>query len=145
MTSLAPGHYDRAGVSLTMQQLNPGDRVDHYQIESLVALGGMASLFRATDLRTNRQVAFKVPHPAAECDPVFFDRFHREAEIGRKLNHPAVVKVFDDHRRSRLYMVTEWIEGRLLRHILSEQGKLPFDRAVWLTMEICVALDYMHS
>jgi serine/threonine-protein kinase len=127
-----------------MKQLHPGDRVDHYQIESVVALGGMASIFRANDLRTSQQVALKVPHPEAESDPVFFDRFRREAEIGKRLNHPAVVKVFDDGHHGRVYMVTEWVEGRLLRHILSEQGKLPADRAVWLALEICVALDYMH-
>ena len=115
-----------------MKQLHPGDRVDHYQIESLVALGGMASIFRANDRRTSQQVAIKVPHPEAESDPVFFDRFHREIEIGRKLNHPAIVKVFDDGRHSRLYMVMEWVEGRLLRHILAEQGKLSPDRAAWL-------------
>jgi serine/threonine protein kinase len=128
-----------------MRELHPGDTVDHYQIEDLVASGGMASIFRASDLRTSRRVALKVPHPMAESDPVFFDRFHREAEIGRRLDHPAVVKVFDDHRRSRVYMVAEWVDGRLLRLILAEQGKLPFDRAVRLTLEICAALDYMHG
>jgi serine/threonine protein kinase len=127
-----------------MRQLHPGDQVDHYQIESVVALGGMASIFRANDLRTSQPVALKVPHPEAECDPVFFDRFHREMEIGKKLNHPAILKVFDDGRHSRIYMVTEWVEGRLLRQILAEQGKLPINRAVWFALEICVALDYMH-
>ena len=42
-------------------------------------------------------------------------------------------------------MATEWVEGRSLRHVLSEQGQLSIDRAVWITMELCVALDYMHS
>jgi len=140
MPSLAPWPYH-----LNMQQVQPGDELDHYRIEDLVALGGMASIFRATDLRTSRQVAIKVPHWEAECDPVFFDRFHREAEIGRKLSHPAVIKVLKDHPRARVYMVTEWVEGRPLRHILHEQGKLPFDRAASLIGQICDALDYMHS
>jgi eukaryotic-like serine/threonine-protein kinase len=128
-----------------MKRLFPGDQLDHYKIESEVASGSMSSVFRAIDLRASKQVAIKVPSPKAECDPIFFDRFHREAEICRKLDHASVVKVLDDHRRSRLYMVEEWVEGRLLRTILFEEGKLPSDRAVRLAMEICVALDYLHS
>ncbi len=128
-----------------MQQLNPGDQVDHYQIESVVASGGMASIFRANDVRTGRPVALKVPHPQAEADPVFFERFNREAEIGQKLDHPAVVKVLHHDCRKRLYMATEWADGRLLRQVLGEEGKLPIDRAVRIAMELCVALEYMHS
>jgi serine/threonine protein kinase len=128
-----------------MKQLSPGDQVDDYQIESVVASGGMASIFRANDLRTGQAVALKVPHPEAECDPVFFDRFNREAEIGKKLDHPAVVKVLHHDRRKRLYMVTEWADGRLLRQILAEEGKLPFDRAARIALEICGALEYMHN
>jgi serine/threonine protein kinase len=128
-----------------MNQLSPGDQVDDYKIESVVASGGMASIFRANDLRTGQPVALKVPHPQAECDPVFFDRFNREAEIGKKLDHPAVVKVLHHDRRKRLYMVTEWADGRLLREILAEEGKLPAERAVKIASEICDALEYMHN
>jgi serine/threonine-protein kinase len=127
-----------------MKQFNPGDQVDRYQIESVVATGGMASVFRANDLCTGRRVALKVPRLEAECDPVFHERFNREAEIGKKLDHPAVVKVLDHNRGKHLYMVAEWAEGRSLRQILSEGGKLSPDRAVWMALEICVALEYMH-
>ncbi len=71
----------------------------------------MASIFRATDLRTGRQVAIKVPHPEMESDPVFFERFQREQEIGAKLDHPGVMKVFTDEDRSQVYMVMEWVDG----------------------------------
>ena len=79
-----------------MTPLHPGDRLDHYLLEELVSVGGMATVFRAVDTRTGRQVAIKVPHPEAECDPVLFDRFHREAEVCRKLDHPSIVKVLPD-------------------------------------------------
>lgn len=128
-----------------MKQLNPGDQVDHYRIQTVVASGGMASVFRANDMLTGRPVALKVPHLEAECDPVFHERFNREAEIGKKLDHPAVVKVLDHNRGKHLFMATEWVEGRSLRQILREEGKLSFDRAVWIAMEICVALEYMHG
>ena len=105
----------------------------------------MASIFCATDLRSGKQVAIKVAHPEMESDPVFFERFKREEEIGTKLNHPGVMKVIAEDGRSRLYLVMEWVEGRLLRQILSEQGKLPQDRAVRIARAICDTLDYIHT
>jgi serine/threonine protein kinase len=127
-----------------MTPIHPGDQLDHYRIDSLVARSGMASIFRATDLHTNQPVAIKVPHPEMESDPVLFDRFRREAEIGQKMDHPGVMKVLNGERRSREYMVMEWVEGRLLRKILSELGKLPPDRAIRIALAICDALDYIH-
>ena len=76
-----------------MTDLHPGDQLDHYQIESLVARSGMASIFRATDTLNGRTVAIKVPHPEMEADPLLFDRFKREQDIGEKLDHPGVMKV----------------------------------------------------
>jgi eukaryotic-like serine/threonine-protein kinase len=105
----------------------------------------MASIFRGTDLRTGQHVAIKVPHPEMESDPVFFDRFHREQEIGEALDHPAVMKVFGGDDRSKIYMVMEWVEGRLLRQILDQQKKLPPERAVKITLGLLSALEYIHS
>ncbi len=124
--------------------LHPGDQLDHYRIEALVARSGMASIFKATDMRDGRPVAIKIPHPEMEADPVLYDRFKREAEIGEKLDHPGVMKVFSDPDRSRIYMVMEWVEGRLLRVVLHEQHKLPIDRALKIAIAICDALDYIH-
>jgi serine/threonine protein kinase len=128
-----------------MIPLHPGDQLDHYRIEGVAARSGMASIFRATDLLTGRQVAIKVPHPEMESDPVFFERFQREQEIGAKLDHPGVMKVFTDGDRSRVYMVMEWVDGRLLRQLLNEQRKFPVERALPITLGICDALDYIHS
>jgi eukaryotic-like serine/threonine-protein kinase len=128
-----------------MSSLHPGDQLDHYRIDSLVARSGMATIFRATDTRTGRAVAIKLPHLEMESDPILFDRFNREEEIGRKLDHPGVVKVLNDEDRSRRYMVLEWVEGRLLRQILNEVKVLPPDRAIKITVSLCKALDYIHS
>ena len=125
--------------------LSPGDMLDHYRIEAAVAQSRMSTLFRATDTLTGRSVAVKVPLPEMESDPVLFERFKREQEIGQELDHPGVVKTFDHEARSRLYMVLEWVDGRLLRAVLNETHKLPIDRAVRLTRAICDALDYMHK
>ena len=128
-----------------MTPVRPGDQLDHYRIDSLAARSGMASIFRATDLLTGRPVAIKVPHPEMESDPVFFERFHREEEIGKNMDHPGVMKVMPDDGHSQVYMVMEWVEGRLLRQILTEQGKLPTERAVRIALGICDALDYIHN
>ena len=128
-----------------MTPVHPGDQLDHYRIESVAARSGMASIFRGTDVRTGRPVAIKVPHPEMESDPVFFERFRREEEIGKKLDHPGVMKVFGEDGRSQVYMVMEWVDGRLLRQILNEQRKLPAERAVRIAARICDALDYIHS
>jgi serine/threonine-protein kinase len=105
-----------------MTSLRAGDKLDHYLIENLVARSGMASIFRATDERTGQLVAIKIPHPEMEADPVFYDRFRREQEIGQKLDHPGVMKVFPN-----------------------EQKKFPPERAVKLALQIASALEYIHS
>lgn len=105
----------------------------------------MASIFRGTDLQTGQAVAIKVPHPEMEGDVLFFDRFRRERDIGVKLDHPGVVKVFPEDGQSQVYMVMEWVEGRLLRQILREERKLAPERAVKITIGLCSVLDYIHS
>lgn len=125
--------------------LHPGDTLDHYRIDTLVATSGMATIYRATDLTSDRVVAIKLPHFEMESDPVFFDRFQRETAIGTTLNHPAIVKVFPENNRSRLYMVLEWVDGRLLREVINERGKLPPEMAVRIALQICEALDYVHG
>ncbi len=128
-----------------MTLLQPGDELDHYRIEGVAARSGMASIFQATDLRTGQPVAIKVPHPEMESDPVFFDRFRREQEIGQRLDHPGVMKVMPEDGHSQLYLVMEWVEGRLLRQVLNEQKNLSAERAVRITLRILDALDYIHS
>jgi len=127
-----------------LDNIESGSQIDYYRIESPVARSGMASLFRAIDTRDNRQVALKIPHPDMEADPILSDRFQREAGIGEKLNHPKVMRVYGGEKRSRIYMVMEWCEGRLLRQIMDE-GRISPDRAIRIATEVLDALDYIHS
>jgi len=124
--------------------IEAGSQIDSYRIDAVVARSGMATTYRATDLRDNRQVALKIPHPDLEADPILFDRFKREDAIGQRLNHSKVMRVFGDEKRSRVYMVMEWCEGRLLRQILSE-GRIPQDRAIRIALGILEALEYIHA
>jgi serine/threonine protein kinase len=122
-----------------------GSTLDHYRIDALVAESGMATVFKATDLIANRKVALKIPHESVESDPILFERFKREEEIGARLNHPNVMHVYSDAHRSRIYMAMEWCDGRLLRSILSENPKLDRARALHITLGILDALDYIHK
>jgi serine/threonine-protein kinase len=127
-----------------LDALEAGSQLDAYRIEEPVARSGMASIYRAVDTRDNRVVALKIPHPDLEADPILFDRFLREAGIGEKLNHPRVMRVYGGEERSRVYMVMEWCQGRLLREILDE-GRISQDRAIGITIAVLEALQYIHD
>jgi serine/threonine-protein kinase len=122
-----------------------GERLDRFRIQALVARSGMASIFRALDLSNGMTVAIKVPHPEMECDPLFFDRFHREMNIGKKLDHAGVAKVLEVEEPSRVYMAMEWAEGRPLREILDERKKLTQGEALQIAKATLEALGYIHK
>lgn len=128
-----------------MPSVLAGNQIDHYLLETLIATGTAASTFRGTDLHTDRQVAIKVLHPEIEGDSLLCQRFQREEEIGRLMDHPSLVKFVTDETRSGVYLVTEWVEGQPLRRILNEQGKLSPQRALRIATGICEALAYIHS
>jgi serine/threonine protein kinase len=128
-----------------MTQPEAGELLDHYQLHDVVARSGMATIFRATDQSTGRQVAIKVPHPEVESDPALFDRFRREADIGRRLNHPGVMKVLPEEERHQVYMVMEWVDGKLLRQLLQQGKRLPLEQVVNIILQICDVLEYVHK
>jgi serine/threonine-protein kinase len=127
-----------------MTPLHAGDRLDNYDLDSLVADSGMASIFRATDVCDGSTAAIKVPHPEAEMDPILHERFRREIAIGERLQHPGIRKIIATPDASRLYIAMEWLDGRLLRQVLFEDSPMSIARAVSITLEILAALDYMH-
>ena len=124
--------------------VHPGDRIDHYQIEGVADRTASASVFRAIDLRTKNTVAIKIPDPEMESDPVFFERFQREEEIGRSLDHPGILRIFSDEQRSQTYIVGEWFDGVSLRQILKTE-KLVHERAVRIALNIANALAYIQD
>jgi serine/threonine-protein kinase len=122
-----------------------GELLDQYHLDDVVARSGMATIFRATDQRSGQQVAIKVPHPEVESDPALFDRFRREEEIGRRLDHPGVMKVFPKEDSDQVYMVMEWVDGKLLRQLLQQERKLPLEQTVSILLQMCDVLEYVHK
>src|SRR5271165_5563052 len=121
-----------------------GQVLDHYRIDNLAACGGMADIFRATDIRTTRMVAIKVPHGELANDCVVMGSFAREERILQKFDHPGIIRAMRAPGHRRPYMVMEWVKGRLLRDILNEQVKLPPDRAIRIALSMCDALEHIH-
>jgi eukaryotic-like serine/threonine-protein kinase len=123
----------------------PGEKIDRFRVQALVARSGMASIFRAQDESDGTTVALKVPHPEMEADALFYDRFHREMNIGKKLSHPGVVKFLEVEDPSRVYIAMEWTEGRPLRQILDERKKLTQAEALQIAAQLLDALGYIHA
>src|SRR5207237_8807465 len=96
-----------------MGDLAPGETVDQYQLLDVIARSGMATIFRARDLENGHVVALKVPHLQYASDMVFHERFRREEEIGQRLDHPAVTKVFRPSRKSRTCLAMEHVDRPL--------------------------------
>jgi serine/threonine-protein kinase len=129
-----------------INELQPGQILDgRFKIENVVNRSGMATIFKTTDLKTGGVVALKVPHMQFESDVAFFSRFEREAEIGKKLNHPNILKFYDVPEQSRPYIAMEYLEGKTLGELMNEVKPFPIEDAVQLTCRICDALAHMHG
>ncbi len=129
-----------------MSSLHAGEQLDHYRIDSWWPAAAWPRSSAAPTCATGARWPSKFRIPKWRADPVLFDRFQREQEIGEKLDHPGVMKVFDDDDRSRIYMVMEWVTGRLLRAD-PERAEQAAARArgAHHASRICEALDYIHS
>ncbi len=128
-----------------MREVNVGEKLDQYELTELIARSGMASIFKAQDLVSAATVAIKVPYLQFESDVVFYGRFQREEEVGRRLDHPNIIRVLTPRRKSRMYLVMEYIDGVSLRALMREQRPLETDKALDIARQICSALVYMHA
>jgi eukaryotic-like serine/threonine-protein kinase len=128
-----------------VSELTTGQQLDQYQILDVIAHSGMATLFKARDLESGRSVVLKVPYLEYEADLVFHERFRREEDIGQRLDHPAIVKVLVPRKKSRMYLVMEFVEGELLSERLQRERRLPIDTAISLGLQVANALAYLHQ
>ena len=127
-----------------MKSLDVNDRLDQYLIKDVLAVTITATVFKGQDAETGRFVCIKVPNPQCELDPVFRERFAREARILGRLRHPNIVRTVEPRATSRSYLVTEFVEGQSLRSLLAA-GPLPVERAVAIARQVCGALAYLHE
>lgn len=122
-----------------------------YRLDAQQGSGGMAVIYRATDLRLGRRVAIKVLRPSLTTNPELIARFRNEARSIANLQHPNIVSVYDvgeqaDAQRNAVthYMVMEFVEGTDLKRIIKEAGALPVDRALALAIQICAGIGFAN-
>ncbi len=126
--------------------LQIGDQFDRFQIQAHLAQGGMSDVYRAYDVLHRREVVLKVPDQAMIGDPAQYERFQREMEVMKTLQHPAILRGLDSGRYNRMpYLVTELVEGRSLREIVESSAPLPPEQAVVLVCKIADGMAYCHE
>ncbi|MFC4499001.1 MULTISPECIES: Stk1 family PASTA domain-containing Ser/Thr kinase [Streptomyces] len=130
----------------TLQDPLVGQVLDRrYRVDARIAVGGMATVYRAVDTRLDRVLALKVMHPALAADGAFVERFIREAKSVARLAHPNVVQVFDQGADSSyVYLAMEYIAGCTLRDVLRERGALAPRAALDILEPVLAALGAAH-
>ncbi|WP_201452487.1 Stk1 family PASTA domain-containing Ser/Thr kinase [Streptomyces sp. HM190] len=130
----------------TLQDPLVGQVLDgRYRVEARIAVGGMATVYRAVDTRLDRVLALKVMHPTLAADGSFVERFIREAKSVARLSHPNVVGVFDQGTDgSYVYLAMEYVAGCTLRDVLRERGALQPRAALDILEPILAALGAAH-
>ncbi|MFJ6292849.1 Stk1 family PASTA domain-containing Ser/Thr kinase [Streptomyces griseoviridis] len=130
----------------TLQDPLVGQLLDgRYRVDARIAVGGMATVYRALDTRLDRVLAVKVMHPALAADGTFVDRFIREAKSVARLAHPNVVQVFDQGTDGTyVYLAMEYVAGCTLRDVLRERGALRPRAALDILEPVLAALGAAH-
>ena len=117
-----------------------------YRVESLIATGGMATVYLGTDTRLDRTVALKIMHAELANDEDFVRRFVGEARSVARLSHPNVVGVYDQGADGRtLYLAMEYVPGRTLRDLLNERGSLHPREALDIMEGVLGGLGAAHA
>ncbi|MYV72033.1 protein kinase, partial [Streptomyces sp. SID2131] len=130
----------------TLQDPLVGRLLDgRYRVDARIAVGGMATVYRAVDTRLDRVLALKVMHPQLAADAVFVERFIREAKSVARLAHPNVVGVFDQGAEGAyVYLAMEYVPGCTLRDVLRERGALAPRAALDILEPVLAALGAAH-
>jgi len=130
---------------VTTTELQEGAKLDQFTIVKAIGHGAFSDVFLAED-SNGRQVVLKCPHESIMGDVSTFDRFRRELEISRHLQHPGIQRPIEfTADRSRPYMVMEYVDGETLRALLSREKRLSVEKAVDFGEQLASAMAYAHS
>jgi serine/threonine-protein kinase len=127
-----------------MRTLEPGDHLDQYLLVAVLARTAMGTTFKAHDTEAGKSVCLKVPRPELERNVVFYDRWLREERIGLRIDHPNVVRALQPRVKSRLYIVTAFLDGTSLRSLIAGGG-LSRARSVDIARQLGEALVHLHA
>jgi serine/threonine-protein kinase len=127
-------------------ELRPGEEFAGHRIEGVLGRGGMGVVYRAVDLRLERLVALKLITPALSADEDFRRRFQRESQLAASVRQQNVVTIYQAGEAEGLLFVTmELVQGKDLRAVLTERGRLDLPTATAIVSQIAVALDAAHA
>jgi serine/threonine-protein kinase len=119
---------------------------ERYSVDELIARGGMATVYRGTDLRLGRTVALKVLGGVLVNDPDFVDRFTQEARATAALTHPNVVAVHDQGISEGFpFLVMEFVQGRTIREVMAQSGPLTSAHALEIISSVLAGLSAAHD
>jgi eukaryotic-like serine/threonine-protein kinase len=119
---------------------------ERYEIIALLGQGGMGAVYKARDTELDRLVAIKLIRPDLASNPEILRRFKQELILAREVTHRNVIRIFDLGQAKGLKFITmEFVEGRDLRAVLRERGKLPPEEAVRVISQVCRALESAHA
>lgn len=123
-----------------------GSRIGDYIIESEIGRGGMGVVYRAHKADTGEVVALKLMLPELVANPEYRDRFVREAALGPDLDHPNIVPIFDSGEADgQLFIAMRLVEGRDLKEVIKEEGRLDPNRVLGIFRQAAAALDAAHE
>ncbi|HUE43093.1 MAG TPA: tetratricopeptide repeat protein [Candidatus Sulfotelmatobacter sp.] len=119
---------------------------ERFEIVSLLGQGGMGAVYKARDTELERLVAIKLIRPELASHPEILRRFKQELILAREVTHRNVIRIFDLGQAQGIKFITmEFVEGRDLRGLIHEKGKLTVDEAVPIILQIAAALDAAHT
>jgi DNA-binding beta-propeller fold protein YncE len=123
-----------------------GSQIAGYRLEEQIGRGGMAVVYRAYDVRLDRNVALKILAPGLALDGAFRRRFTRESKAAAAVDHPNIIPVFDAGEADGvLFIAMRFVHGRDVRTLLDAAGPLPAGRATDITAQVASALDAAHA
>ncbi len=125
----------------------PGTTVaERYRIVGLLGRGGMGEVYRADDLKLGQQVALKFLSSKIASDPAQVEFLFDEVRMARKVSHPNVCRVWDvGEAEGHHYVSMEYVDGEDLASLLRRIGRLPEDKAVEISRQLCAALAAAHD
>jgi serine/threonine-protein kinase len=119
---------------------------ERYRVIGLLGRGGMGEVYRADDLRLGQPVALKFLPDAVRDDPVRLAQFHTEVRIARQVSHRNVCRVYDiGEADGRVFLSMEYVDGEDLATLLRRIGRLPQDKGVEISRQICAGLSAAHE
>ncbi len=119
---------------------------ERYELRQCIGIGGMARVYLAYDHLLNREVAVKILTPALAADPLFVERFRREAQAAAALNHPNIVTIYDTGTTDdTYYIVMEYVPGPNLKETIRARGPLPESEALPIGAQVAAALGAAHA